>query len=273
MIKIAISVVCYNNSEEIISFAKDIEKQTKKDEIVLLVTINSCDNVEKLKKSLDQIDLNITIYNPEKNMGYLYGALYGIEKYKEKNAVKWFVISNTDIEFVDKKFFEHFLQKKIEDVYWGIAPNIRRASTGVAQNPFMVSRPSKLKMFTLKIVYSHILLFYLMNTIFQIKKNILKREVATCPSCEIYALQGSFMILRDLCCDALIKEKTELFLFGEEVLIAEMIRKKKKSIYYYDDIFVVHNENQCTKLIVKKQCMEWSRDSFQIIYDKFFKGE
>ena len=98
MYKIAVSVICYDNEEEVLDFADKLSRQKDSEKIVLLVTCNKCMNVKKLINDLNEIKISSQIFEPGKNLGYLHGCLHGFKEFGEE--YEWAVISNTDIDFV-----------------------------------------------------------------------------------------------------------------------------------------------------------------------------
>ena len=97
MYKIAVSVICYDNEEEVLDFADKLSRQKDSEKIVLLVTCNKCMNVKKLINDLNEIKISSQIFEPGENLGYLHGCLYGFKEFGEE--YEWAVISNTDIDF------------------------------------------------------------------------------------------------------------------------------------------------------------------------------
>ena len=148
---IVTSVVCYNNEDEIVSYAKEVSKQHCENEIVLVVTCNSCRDVELLTRDVLAILPNARVFDPHKNLGYLPGCLYGISCLNME--YKWAMISNTDIRFGNERFFRDFLDSVPHGV-WCVGPNIVLSQTGERQNPFLANRPSQRLIERWKLIYS-----------------------------------------------------------------------------------------------------------------------
>ena len=64
MYKIAVSVICYDNEEEVLDFADKLSRQKDSEKIVLLVTCNKCMNVKKLINDLNEIKISSQIFEP-----------------------------------------------------------------------------------------------------------------------------------------------------------------------------------------------------------------
>ena len=63
MIEIAISIICYDNEDEILKFADKLSQQKDCDKIVLLVTCNKCKNVKELVEKLKKIKICSKVFN------------------------------------------------------------------------------------------------------------------------------------------------------------------------------------------------------------------
>lgn len=269
--KIVISVVCYENNDEVIQFAKELSIQNISEKLLLIVTCNKCSHIELLDKNLRLCKVDYRIYDPSRNLGYLYGCLYGLEKYSEENDYEWAVISNTDVFFEQNDFFERFMYKKFPDNVWCVAPSIIRKNDRSQSNPFLLSRPSRKKMFIKKIVYSNKLLFYIYYAYSNQKRKKKVRRHCDDDLCEIYASHGCSFFARSDCIKALIGNHTSIFLYGEEELVAGLVYENYKIEYFFKEIELIHDTNQVmgSISIIKKQ--PWFKDSYNYLYKRFFK--
>lgn len=274
--KVLISVSCYKNESEIIEFAKMISNQDIANELALVVTCNACTNPDYIELELSKLDLVSRIYYPGKNLGYLHGALFGIRAFREEYSnlsFHWNVICNTDIS-IKNSFFSIITMKDWDNETWAIAPDVRRLSNGNKQNPFRQNRISRERMNQYRIIYSNPVTFLLFNYAVRIKRKIKKTEVPDISESKIYAEDGSIFILHEDCVSALLADDSEkLFMYGEEIYLAEIIRANKKIIEYYPRIQVIHNENGTTSLVGIKRKQKWFKESFDFIWDKYYKFE
>lgn len=268
--KIVVSIVCYDNVDEVIAFSKQIERQTYKDKIILLVTCNYCKDLPELKQRLGCLNLECHVYEPEKNWGYLKGCLYGIERFAKTSDYDWAVIANTDLYFYDINFFEEML-KIVEDLEVAcIAPNIVRKSNGHHQNPFAINRPSRFKVNLWRFVYSNIFIYKVYFAVSHLKRLIKNEEAKNVESQYIYAPHGSIFALDFNSAHALIRENPNIFMYGEELLVGEVLRENKWKTYYIKELKVRHEENETTKFINDIRKQKWSKESFEYLYNRFF---
>lgn len=271
MIDFLISVVCYNNENEIIEFAKKLRKQKNTDQIKLVVTCNSCSDFDRLCKEIKKEYPVSEVFNPPKNLGYINGCLYGF--LNQKDSYKWGLISNTDIEFASADFFEKILSFQ-DDSVWCIGPDIVLVENGIHQNPYQIYRFSPNKKKIKDLVFSCYLTYRIYFFMSFIKKIIRKRfvdEKKECvkPSGFVYAVHGSCFILKKDCLDALIAENNQIFMYDEEIFVAEVVLKNHKRCYYDQSLKILHNEHQTTGRINYKTKQKWYKQSIQYL-KKFY---
>lgn len=269
--EILILVSCYNNEDEVVKFANHLSNQTISEKIFLVVSCNSVKDKEKLLKGLATSGLDNAVLYPEKNLGYLHGCLYGLRHSISVEDFKWIMISNTDIEFQSNAFFYDLLNKKTCKDIWCIAPHIVLPS-GRRQNPFLISRPSSKKMMTWKRIQGNQVGLQLYTKLAYVKRklNANKESHNDFKNSIIYAAHGSCIILKPECVVLLSQINDKIFMYGEELLIAELIRKNKKKVYYIRDLVVHHNENSTTKLIDYKRKSMYYKQSYEYLMRVFF---
>lgn len=265
---ILISVACYNNEDEIVSFGAHLSEQKTTNEIVYVITLNSCKNRSKLT-ALENLPLKSAIITPPENLGYLHGCLYGIRTYSENVAYDWALISNTDITFLDKSYLEQLFDRDYDPDVWCLGTKVMLATTGKNQNPFALARPSKFKMRIRKLFFSN-MLFY--NIYFKLSKLMasIKRNQREYAGGEVYAVHGSiFAVHRDLV-TALIHNADKIFMYGEEILIAELVLENEKKVLYTPSISANHNENQVTGKITTSRKQKWFLNSTKYLVERFW---
>lgn len=265
---IVISVTCYNNEDEVIAFAKQIAEQSVCKNIQLIITCNSTKEYEYLKDAVNGVSIVSHIYNPGRNLGYLQGCLYGVEKTNLPNHY-WLMIGNTDLTFTTNTFFEDIFNDVNSDD-WCIGPNILLKETEKSQNPFFLERPTKRSMMIRKIAYSHFLLYQMYFKLSNIKTQ-LKKGDKDYSSQRVYSVHGSCFLLNSNIIPLLMKESQNIFMYGEELLVSELVREKGKKIFYNSCAKIIHNENQVTGKIANRKKQQWFKQSTDYIYRRFFE--
>ena len=264
---ILISVVCYNNEDEVIAFAKQLAEQSICNNIQLIVTCNGSKRFEYLMGALSHFSFPTHVYNPERNLGYLQGCLYGVRKTKLPDQY-WLMVCNTYLCFTSTNFFESVFDG-VDSSVWCIGPNIKLKATGKSQNPFFFERPSKQSMLLRKIVYSNYML-YKVYCMFSDMKNKSWKEEIRHTSCFVYSVHGSCFLLKSDVIPLLIKESQNIFMYGEELLVSEIVRGQQKKVFFNCEASAIHNENQVTGTIATKRKQQWFKQSTDYIYSRFF---
>lgn len=265
---IVVSVVCYNNEDEVITFAKAVAMQTNNDKVFLIVTCNSTKNYDYLKDELEKVELKTFLYDPGDNLGYLNGCLYGVSKTKLPDKY-WLVISNTDLTFESMSFFKDITKGMSEDT-WCIGPNIVLKTTGKRQNPFFKSRPSNRSMRIRNFAYSFFPTYKLYLKLSDIKAKV-RADSKEYDSQYVYAMHGSCFVVSSDMVLQLAETAKHIFMYGEELLVAEIIYESGKKAYYNHRVTVIHNENQVTGTIATRKKQEWFSSSTSYLCKRFFK--
>lgn len=273
MKKIMHIIILYGNENEVLNHLKDLQKQTIAQNIQVVIVINKINNEEQYKKFLQDIDLlyiKIKIYNPNKNLGYLNGCIYGYEMYseEEKEKFEWYIISNTDIEFENNQFYERLINKNYENNIWCIAPSVYNSKNLSYDNPEYKERVSLNKINLLIFIYSYPFLAKVHESLCKIKGNKIRNKKEE--SQYIYSAKGCFFILKQEIIKILSERKYGVLMYSEESYIAELIKEKEKKIYYESSIEVIHNESMVTdKLgIIKKS--KYISESLKLIKRNFY---
>lgn len=268
--KILVLITCYNNDDEVIEYVKDLSRQTVVDSIQIVVTVNNVKNIAEFKDRILAVHPSIKLEFPGKNLGYLFGCLNGLKSINNIEDYEWVLISNTDITFENEHCLQYLLENKTNPETWVIAPMVTLPS-GRQQNPFLSERPSSTKILFWQIVQGNTIPLYLYSSLANVKNRLKKNLLCNMEDRNIYAAHGSCFFVKPECAKEVQKHFGDLFMYGEELLIAEIARNNKKLIKYFPDVKVLHNENSTTKHINYKRKAIFYRQSYRYIYNNFFK--
>lgn len=263
-------VICYANEDEVINYAKQLEKQTCSNRIELIVVVNrKSKDLNYLEEGLSKLDLKHCIFDSEENLGYLNGLLYGY--LLAKRNVKWYVLSNTDIQISKIDFFELFLKKDYisDDNIWLVGPSVYTPSKEIYSNPYLRIRPNR-KFYTFRnigMIFPHIY-----ELMFKLKAKVRKqrKEEKTELLCSVYAIHGSFMFLHNDLLSELSKREPWELLYDEEQYIAEIVRINRKIALYDSTIQVIHLEGASTGRIAVRNRYRRMRHSNNRILREFY---
>lgn len=273
---ILVSLICFNNENEVISFLNEIKKQNFEN-IRLIISITCTNkkdekNLIKMVHDVPKDNFIVKIYNAGKNLGYLNGCIYGINQcILEFGIPKWIVISNTDIEIKSNNFFEDFIKQEFNDNIWCIGPSIID-NTKQYKNPYLKKRPTKRSLFIKTLIYRYNFLNNLYFKLYFLYNQLkTKKSISNENSSYTYAVHGCFFIISFPCFQEIIKDSKKIFMYGEENLIGEIVRINEKFVYYWSIGQVYHNNNQVTGKISDNKKMQWKRQSLKFILERYYE--
>lgn len=152
-----------------------------------------------------------------------------------------------------------------QDVAW-IAPKIFSKVENRDRNPKVISRYSKKKLQLLYYMYKIPVLYYLYTmSAYQCKK-----LQVNYPEIDIYAGHGSFILLTRSFFESNRKIEYPIFLFGEELFLAEIVMKAGKKVRYVPNLVIEDNEHISTSTLKKKTYFKYNRESIKYILDTFY---
>lgn len=237
-------ILVYRNTGDLRECLESIYK--KVDSYKVIVVNAYYDDVTRDEVERIACQFNCDFINIE-NKGYSYGNNRGIEYALNHYGFDYIVVSNPDV--VIEKFDDTFLDKDFE--YDIIAPNIIAAS-GHSQNPAFVRRSSLSELLIYKgykknrklYLISGLLISKMMRELTLSIKRISQKHIY-----EIYCAHGSFLLLRRSLILKLSPVYDEnIFLFGEEGVLAYKAKKALFKTCYSDYIIIKHKEDGSMKL-------------------------
>lgn len=256
--KFSALVICvnYKNENETIRFVKNVLSQRGAEKIKVLVVDNSMCPPADCLTDLFNLHKQVILLSPRKNLGYFGGSALGLRHYVERFTLpEWIVVSNTDIELLQGDFFailhaEHSISPPAI-----VAPAIYSSLTNREQNPFLRRRPSSARMH----FYSWIFRFSPFLNAYERLSNLKwhTRKMINTKSTNasikegrpfsIYAPHGSFLIFHRKYFEEGGTLDHGVFLFGEEIFVAETARRLGLEIIYDPKLKVLHREHSTTK--------------------------
>lgn len=286
--KILHIVVNYKNDEETLSFIENLSQQINfKGNVTLYVANNSASSINDLTFQSKLKTPDIHVHNLPENPGY-FGAAHTLLKQKILDPMnyEWVIISNSDIELKTPFFYKQLLQfqyNKISNIGL-LAPSIISGISNLETNPFMKSRPSKLRMNFYKIIFSNYVtcqFYQFLGFIKDLTKNILfkkphstERQTSHDAAESIYAAHGSFMIFNQLYFKSGLNLDHPCFLYGEEIATAEKCLQMNLKIYFYPQLKLLHKEHGSEGIksfLFNKKTFQFKRDSSKVLYELYFK--
>lgn len=273
MKKIVNIAIYYANEDEILAYANSLSKQSIAHDIslVVVVTKEGGMSLDIFKSKLADFELDTMVFNPNVNLGYMNGLIYGYKQYSEevKDIPSWVVMSNTDIQFSNDRFFEHFLGASYEDDVWCVAPSVYSPANNSYNNPQYIERYEIKELNRRIFIFERPAIAYFYIKLAGIKAKLIKKAKKN--SQFVYSVHGCFFIIRGGFAEVLKHKKYNALMYSEEAYIAEIIRTYGKKCFYDSTIEVIHNESTVTgKLDIRKKS-KYFADSLKVIRDEFFK--
>ncbi|QVK17165.1 glycosyltransferase family 2 protein [Mycoplasmatota bacterium] len=269
MKQILICCVNYHNPQEVIDYITHLRKQTVYEQIDVVVTDNSesKDEFQFLKMHLD----DIYVYQSSKNLGYIHGINYGLKKYLETHSrPEWIVISNTDITYQDNEFFEKLFTFYPDGYDCVVAPCIYSLENNSYQNPLVINRYTKLKMFFLTYVFKFTFIERCFDALNNIKNKFQLRKISLLPNQEIYSAHGSCLIINKCYFEKGGNLEYGSFLFGEELFISEQVRQLEGKVFFDNRLKVNHHEHATISKEKRKRINQFYFDSMEYLYKEYY---
>lgn len=187
------------------------------------------------------------LLEPSNNIGYSGAGNFALKFVQSELRIEfdWFILSNADIEIYSDIFSQ--IESYSGDVnnIGAIAPSIISTRSKKDLNPYLTSKPSKLKISFLAILFNSTILseIYRFASFLNSKYSVVKKFNQPF---FIYAGHGSFIILRSEYFRRGKDFYQRSFLFNEEIFIAEKIKSLGMEVIYDPSIRVFHYEHVST---------------------------
>lgn len=258
-------VVNYNNEAEVVGYLQAVlQGQTAPPQYIYIVN-NQCRNIALLQQFAHNHP-TVTLLDINENIGYLPAAYRAFTHYHDKHGIpNIFILCNTDITIPDAHFFEKLSQQYTNSNYALIGPDILAAETGKHQNPMYRSRLAKAKINRLIGLFGNYTIYRLYSWMAGIKP----ASVAPPNSGQVYAVHGSFIVCTSLFFENGGTLNYPMFLFGEELFLAEQCHAKGLPVYFDNALKIVHHEHSTTGLMKKEKVLAL-RSSLQYILRTFY---
>lgn len=267
MKKIIIYCVTYNSYNETRRFLESVNVAALQAESSMISVI-VIDNTEKDKETIfvDYSNINVRVLQTAENCGYLGAVKKGMDVFSPENY-DFFIISNVDLVVAPNAFCKLLAVNITDKVGW-IAPQIFSTLENRDRNPARIGRYTSKHLKVLLFLYNNPWINRLYElTIYKIKNcNTIKYEEGT----EIYSGHGSFMIFtKDFFCRNGIPDYP-IFLYGEEIFIAELCRRAGLKTVYVPSVKVIDSEHCSTSRMSKTSNCKWNANAIKFLLKEFF---
>jgi GT2 family glycosyltransferase len=278
--KAVLITVNYKSTDSVLAFLTSLERTEAFSQLKVIIVDNSPgeEYLSGMRAAVAKYT-NAALMGSTSNRGYFGGARFALDHYQEQgNALPdWVIVCNHDVQIEDKDFFSKLFCEDPE-MAGVIAPRIQALPGRVDQNPFMRNRPGWLRWSSLRFIYST----YGMATVWDWlsrRKQAVWSYLAAMGSKSsksangkrqaIYAAHGSFFIFsrRYFQTGGVLDEN--LFLYGEEVSVAEICRSLGLHVVYEPSLCVLHKEHGSTGKVLTRFTYECQKKALRYLTSRY----
>lgn len=276
-------VVCVNYGQEAFTkaFVNDLLNQ-RDSEMVGIVVVNNTEGGSGLCR-MDQWDGRVWIYSAGENLGYYRAAAWGLRKYLLRGTLpEWVVVANVDLRIVQRDLFKRLVEGVRRDDTAIVAPAIMCEVSTLDENPYMRRRPSRWKMKVYKWIFKYypsLLAYSIISLLAREIKSVVRGRRRTAereadgsggPQM-IYAAHGSFIAFRDVYFEAGGSLDHGVFLYGEEIFVAESARQLGLTIAYDPGLWIVHRRGGLKTGWPSRRMAAFVREASTYCVEQYFK--
>ena len=262
--KILIVCVNYNSYEELNQFLDSVEKSSN-NAVETQVEVVVADN-STIKQTVDKSlykSISVSQQNLD-NLGYLGGASAVLNNIRNIIQYKYVIISNVDVIFEENTIKQMQNFEIGDDIAW-VAPCIYSEKYQKDLNPSILNRYPRLKLQLLKLTY-HRFVYQLYCKYYYSEK----RKNASYSQTDIYAGHGSCIILTSIFFNDYKQIDYPIFLYGEELYFAELIKRVQKRVVYTPSIVIKTTGGVSTSRLPSKSFCKFNIDAINYILKTFY---
>ena len=281
--KVCIFAVCYNSYRESLVFLDSIFRSIKDTGVELDVFFidnsSKADNefVKLIKSYRSKFGLH---YIKSENLGYFPSVNSVINEYAIILAnYEYTIISNVDLT-ISESFFITLEGLSVSNTIGVYAPSIRSNAIGVDRNPKIYKRPTYLKLKINQQLFRYSFTYFILRLVNIIRLKLInvlrvllpknsERNIKT-KGVKIYAPHGSFVIFTHTFIRKNNKFNYPVFLFGEEIYVAEKSREYNLDVINLPDLVVFDDEHVSTSLMRPEIYRNYNYKALSYILKNFY---
>ena len=263
------TIVFYDNCEEVEKYILNVVSIANgMVDIIVVVNSDKYNQVENMATRLRANNIDcFQIFNYGENVGYLNTMLITIKRI-DISPYDFVILSNTDIFYDTKVFFQKLALNSYEKDVGCIAPSVFATRSNSYSNPHYYERISKAKLKRLVRIFKFPLMGKIYLKLAKLKAE--KKRKNKQESCYVYSPHGCYMIFTKDFVKCILGYEYGVKMYSEESVIGELLRKYEKKCYYDSSISVVHQESSVTGRINYKKRFSMWRQSLEYIITEFY---
>lgn len=262
--KVFIVCVNYNSYKELKGFLDSLNESAKLASNVQ-VDVGIADNSTK-PETVDLSNynnLNATLHKYD-NLGYFGGASAIINTTEDIRQYDYVIISNVDVLFEKDTLLQLKSVSISDDMAW-LAPSIYSSKYQRDLNPNIINRYSGWKLRVLRMTYYRFLYRLYENVVYSRKKTNVEHS-----KMDIYAGHGSFIMLTKNFFKHYQQINYPVFLYCEELFLAELILRKNLKVVYDPSVKVETIGGVSTSKMPSKSFFTYNRVAIDYILKTFY---
>lgn len=274
--KALVITINYKSTVPTLKFVESLQRTKAFSEIGIIIVDNS-----PVERDSSRIHIavtqfaNVELLESPTNRGYFGAARFAFDHYlaRAHNLPDWVIVCNHDVVIEDGDFFLKLFA--FDPGSMGIiAPRIQTLPGKVDQNPFMQNRPGWLRWTTLRLIFSSYRVAAVWQWLAGRKRAVRSLMVARLRSlslnragrrARIYAPHGAFFIFSRKYFEAGGYLDGNLFLYGEEISVAEICRSLRLPVVYEPSLAVLHEEHASTGIHISRFSYECQKNALQYV--------
>lgn len=268
--KILIVPINYNTYSSLTSLINSIDESLKQCNTEISVDIHIADNSTIIEDfSYHTQYINSLKLKRNGNVGYFGGAAKVLNEIDSPQLYDFVIISNVDVK-VDSTFFQNLVKQQLNEKVGWIAPQIWSHKESRDRNPKISQRYSKNKIGLIKLLWQFPILHKIYVKTLYRRKSITQSFFGEGIE-EIYAGHGSFIILTKAFISRYPSIEYPIFLFGEELYLAELCRKANLSVLYNPVIKVLDTDHISTSKLKSRSFYRYNFEAIKYIINNFYE--
>src|SRR6266480_855478 len=281
--KAAVITINYRSALATVEFLDSLSRTKAFPEIAVVIGDNSSgeEDLSSIRQAIARLP-DVELLASAVNRGYFGAARFGLDHYigQGHSLPAWVIVCNHDVLIEDPDFFSKLFSQ--DPMAAGvIAPRIQALPSRADQNPFMQHRPGWLRWAHLRLISS----FYGAAAVWDwlcrqkqaAKSAWLVRGGKTASISNgrrkpIYAPHGAFIIFSRRYFEAGGYLDGNLFLYGEEISVAEICRSLRLPVVYEPSLCVLHDEHRSTGKRITRFTYECQKNALRYVTSRYLSG-
>jgi GT2 family glycosyltransferase len=254
--------VNYNESDITSKYVTNVLSLNSNFNIKIIIVDNYSSIDDKIKLSnfvKNNSNENLFLLNSDINLGYFKGLNLGIKFAIEKFNFAFLTIGNNDLIFDDDFLYELEISS-FDSTVMVLAPDVY-TSNGIHENPHIKKRVSFFRRTVYKIYFTHYFIAYLISLIYKPKRRysgfITEQQYIYMGIGALYILTPNFFKHFSTLWD-------QVFLYGEEALLAGQIKSVNGNTLYMPSLKCLHYGSSTTSSLKTRKKYNMQQSSYNL---------